>query len=91
MLCTDCLMVEVTAIDHAAGYGNDHLRDPSRLRHLIGRSYRDVNEAARAAALRDLPQDPRCAPAPYRITLDDGRTWIVWGDGTVVGAIGGPL
>jgi len=80
-------MIKIAHIDHARGYGLDHLRDPSGLRYLIGREYWSAEEAARTAAARDLPQDSRCAPAPYRIEDEDGTVWIVWGDGTLVDEI----
>lgn len=56
---------------HARGYtGWDHLLDDTPLSDLIGRRYRSVGEARRAAERVSMrSQDRRCRNAPVRLTV----------------------
>jgi len=67
-------VITITHASIARGYsGYDHLLDDSPLAALVGRTYRDLRTAARAAgrALKGT-QDRRCAGAPVWLSYVAG-------------------
>ena len=83
------MTITITKARQARGYSScDHLLDDSPLDSMIGRSYRDLAAAARAAGkLLKGTQDRRCAGAPvFLFTVDeDGNESAYaprWTDGT---------
>lgn len=73
-------MITVTKAGFSQGYtGYDHLLDSTGMADVVGRSFRSVGEARKAARQAAGPQDRRCSLTPVwvEVMFADGEKRIV--------------
>lgn len=80
------MTITIQSAAQARGYsGFDHLLDDGPLQAMVGRTYKNIEAAARAAGrLLKGTQDRRCAGSPVILTDAEGNGWRRWTDGSTV-------